>query len=117
MRQILLPFAALFFILFGLNGCTETIIINNGIPEASVEWDFWAGARSVEVDGEIYNDGNTYIESVELEVLMYDERGHYITSIFQTFGVGMSRYDSFIFSLDIREREVYDVEVRIQRMW
>ncbi len=116
MRQVLLPIAILLVITLGLNSCSDDIVINNGIPTASVSYDFWAGARNVEVDGEIFNDGSTFIESVELEIVMYDEFGYYLNSVFQTFWVEMEPQRSFLFSTDLREPAVYDVDVIIHNI-
>lgn len=113
MRQLLLPFTLLTLVVFGLNSCADDVVIIHDTPQASVSFDFWAGARNVEVDGEIFNDGNTFIESVELEIILYDEYGRYINSAFQTFWVDMGPLESFLFSTDLRESQVYDVEVVI----
>ncbi|MBO6514961.1 MAG: hypothetical protein JJ975_00235 [Bacteroidia bacterium] len=114
MRQILLPLATLFVLVF--TGCSDDLDINAGVPEASISYDFWAGARNVEVDGEIFNDGNVHIESVELEIAMYDEYGHYINSVFQTLWVDLRPQDSFVFATDVREVGVFDVEVLLHRL-
>jgi len=68
------------------------------------------------VDGEIFNDGSTFIESVELEIVMYDEFGYYLNSVFQTFWVEMEPQRSFLFSTDLREPAVYDVDVIIHNI-
>lgn len=117
MRQLFLPFIS-FLIILGFNGCAdEVIIVHDDPPRASVVFDFWAGARNVEVDGEIFNDGRSYIESVEVEILMYDEFGQYISSVFQTFFVDMPSQSSYVFATDIRQSYVYDVDVVIHRLW
>ncbi len=117
MRQLFLPFLLAVISVFGLNGCTDDVIINADNPRASLVYDFWAGSRSVEVDGEIFNDGNTRISEVEIEIMLFDEFGQYITSVFQTFPVNLRPYDSFIFATDFRARNVFDVEVEIVSFW
>ncbi|MFT5513118.1 MAG: hypothetical protein ACI8SE_001518, partial [Bacteroidia bacterium] len=42
-------------VLFTFNGCSDEVPVQGGNPKASVAFDFWAGARNVEVDGEIFN--------------------------------------------------------------
>jgi hypothetical protein len=116
MRQKVLPILATFLLLVGLQGCSDDGLNNAGIPKASVTFDFWAGARNVEVDGEIFNDGRTFIESVELEILLYDEFDHYINSTFQTFWVNLEPQQSFLFATDLRESDVYTVEVVIHNV-
>ena len=116
MRRILLPITTVLIFMLTFNGCSETIIIDNGIPVASVQYDFWAGARNVEVDGDIFNDGSTFINAVEIEIALFDEFGHYISSVFQTFQVNLHPRDIFGFSTDIRERNVFDVEVTIHHL-
>ena len=117
MRQIFLPITTVLLILFTFNGCSDDIEVQGNNPRASVVYDFWAGARNVEVDGEIFNDGNTFIEYVEVEIAMYDEFGQYTKSVFQSFSVDLRPQDSFIFSTDFRAFDVYDVEVTISTFW
>ncbi|MBI1308009.1 MAG: hypothetical protein GC181_15500 [Bacteroidetes bacterium] len=111
MRRLLLPLFMMTFTLFGINGCVEEVIVVPQNPVANVSYDFWAGARNVEVDGEIYNDGNTFIRNVELEIRMYDEYNYYISSVFTEFVVNLNPGQYTSFSLDVRERYVYNVEV------
>jgi hypothetical protein len=117
MRQILLPFMTVLAVLFTFNGCSDEVPVQGGSPLASVVFDFWAGARTVEVDGEIFNDGSTHINQVEIEIALYDEFGQYINSTYQSFSVDLRPRDSFVFSTDIRENAVYDVEVLISTFW
>lgn len=116
MRQKLLLLSTLFITLFAFNGCyyEETIIIEDPTPRASVVFDFWSGARTVEVDGEIYNDGNVYIQSVDIEVFMYDEFGYLLSSYIETIYVGLHPRAFFTFQMDFFERHVYDVDVAIR---
>lgn len=102
---------------FVITGCVQETIIVAPSPAASVVWDFWAGARHVEVDGEVFNDGNTFIRGVELEVRMFDDHGHFISSVFHNINVNLDPQRVAGFSLDIEERYVFDVEVRIHRLW
>ncbi len=117
MRQLLLPFMTVLTVLFTFNGCSDDVIVDAANPRASVIFDFWAGSRTVEVDGEIFNDGNTFIEQVEIEIALYDEFGQYIKSVYQGFRVDLRPQDSFIFSTDLREFDVYDVDVLISTFW
>jgi hypothetical protein len=117
MRQILLPIMTVLTMLLLSNGCSDETEIQGNDPRASVAFDFWAGARNVEVDGEIFNDGNTYIEHIEIEILLYDEVGQYINSAYQSFAVDLRPQDSFIFTSDLHEYEIYDVDVLITTFW
>lgn len=117
MRQILLPFMTVLIVFFTFNGCSDEVPVQSGDPQASVVFDFWAGARNVEVDGEIFNDGNTHINQIEIEIALYDEFGQYIKSAYQSFSVDLRPRDSFIFSTDLREFDIYDVDVFIASFW
>lgn len=116
MRQLILPFIALFTLLIFQNGCVQEVIIVEPTPLASVTWDYWAGARNVEVDGEIFNDGNTFIRAVELEFRMYDEYGYYINSVFHEFIVNLDPQRISTYSMDISARYVYSVDVVVSRI-
>jgi len=116
MRRLFQPIATLFLIL-GLSGCGDDIDVRNGIPQASVTFDFCAGARNVEIDGEVFNDGRSHISEVDLEILLYDEFGNFMNSSFQTFYVDLLPGESFFFATDLRERNVFDVDVVIQNLW
>jgi hypothetical protein len=102
-------------ILIAFNGCyyDEVVIVNEGPPRASVTYDFWAGARNVEIDGELFNDGNVFINEAEIEVLLFDIYGEFISSYFYTFHVDLRSRDFTPFEIDISQRGVFDVDVRI----
>lgn len=117
MRQIFLPILTVVLAIFVLNGCTDDVVIVSNDARASVMFDFWAGARNVEVDGEIFNDGNTHIEHVELEIMFYDQYGNYMHSVFQTFVLDLHPVESFVFATDVRQSGVYDVDVIIRDFW
>ncbi|MCB9262425.1 MAG: hypothetical protein H6607_08635 [Flavobacteriales bacterium] len=117
MRRFFYSFIIASLSILSLNGCVEDDFYVYDPPQAVVQYDFWAGARTVEVDGDIINDGNTFISSAEIEIMLYDEYGYYISSVFQTFNVNLYPRDRFSFSTDIQERGVYDVDVRLQALW
>jgi len=102
--------------LLGIGSCVDEVIIVESVPAASVSWDFWAGARNVEIDGEIFNDGNTFISEVELEVRMFDEYGYLISTAFQSFAVNLEVGRVRNFVMDIREDYVYNIDIRVHRI-
>jgi hypothetical protein len=111
---------ALLFLLAGamtasLNSCVyeETVVVHSAIPQADVFFDFWAGARNVELDGEIFNDGQTFIKAVELEISFFDEFGVLMGRDFVTIDVFIHPRQSSTFALDFSRRYVFDIDVRI----
>ena len=96
---------------FLFNSCVDDRPFIEPHPAASVSFDFWAGARNIEVDGEIINEGNTFIHRVELEVQLFDEFNRYVRSVFLMQVVNLDPNQFVPFALDVRERDIYDVDV------
>jgi hypothetical protein len=116
MRQLFLPITLLFVFIGGLSSCVDDVIVVDSNPHASVSWDFWAGARNVEVDGEIFNEGNSFIQVVELEIEMFDDYGDYISTVYKEFVVNLDQGRSTTFAIDVRERHVFTVDVRVNHI-
>lgn len=101
---------------FLLQSCVyeETVVVAPAQPDADVFYDFWAGPRFVEIDGEIFNDGNTFITSVQLEVVTYDDMGFVITRDLMMVDVFLNPREVTGFTLDLPVRYVFDVDVRVR---
>jgi len=118
MRRILTFILVLGLMSTAFQSCVyEEPIIVVSTPDADVFFDFWAGPRNVEIDGEIINDGNTFIRSVELEIRLFDDFGRLISSDLITVDVFLDPRESSFFSFDFRERYVFDVEVIVRQIY
>ena len=45
---------------------------------ADVVYTYWTGPSGTIIEGDIYNDGETYLEAVEIRVKLYDLNGDLI---------------------------------------
>jgi len=63
-----------------LSSCVrETVVINDPlITDADLYYEYTADSWGTWIEGELYNDGETYIDAVQLEVRLYDRRGYII---------------------------------------
>lgn len=115
MRRRILLFALIIGLGFGLSSCVyeEPVIVQVAVADADVSWEYWAGPRFVEIDGEIFNDGNTFLRTVELEFIMYDEFGRVIDVEFVLFDVFLDPGEADFFAVDFRVPYVFDVDVRV----
>lgn len=114
-RTITLILLALSFA-FLFQSCVyeETVVVAPAQPDADVFYDFWAGPRFVEVDGEIFNDGNTFITAVQLEVVTFDDLGYVISRDLLTVDVFLNPREVGGFTIELPVRYVFDVDVRIR---
>lgn len=59
-----------------LSSCVkDEIYVPAYIADADVQYEYFSDAFGTVVEGDLYNDGETHIESVELELRFYDSRG------------------------------------------
>lgn len=91
----------------------EEVYVYRELPQADVLFEFWSGPSGTWVEGEIYNDGNTYINAVELEVRLYDHRGFVIETDWYWINTYSYPGEASGFTLDLWEPYVYDVSVRV----
>ena len=103
--------------LFLMTGCVkETIVINDPlITDADLYYEYIADSWGTEVEGELYNDGETYIEAVQLEVRFYDRRGNILDYEFVWVDTYFHPGGSVGFYFDFPNTGVYDVDVLINR--
>ena len=70
--------AILYTLLIGivaLTGCAREETPYIGYPGADVSYTYWTGPSGTIIEGEVFNDGETYLEAVELEVELLDHKG------------------------------------------
>ncbi len=118
MRRILTFILALGLMSTAFQSCVyEEPVVVVATPDADVFFDFWAGPRSVEIDGEIFNDGSTFIRAVELEVRLFDDFGRLITTDFIVVDVFLDPRETGFFSLDFNRRYVFDVDIIVRNIF
>ena len=100
-----------------VTGCVrETVIINDPLTtDADLYYEYTADAFGTIVQGGLYNDGETYIEAVELDVRMYDRRGYNVDNELVWVDTYFNPGGSVGFYFDFPQRGIYDVEVYINR--
>ncbi len=98
-----------------LSGCGREEVPYYPITDADVFYEYWSDRWGTSIDGEIVNDGETFIEAVQLEVRMYDIDGYLIDYEFVWVDTYMSPGESVSFFFDFSEPWVYDVDVDVRR--
>jgi hypothetical protein len=88
----------------------ETVVIT-GNPRVAIDFDYWTGARHVEIDGSVFNNGNLNVRSVNIEFILLDEFGDMISSSWHRYRVDIHPGQEFFFVIDIGEYYVYDVHL------
>lgn len=89
----------------------EEPVVITANPRVAVSYDYWTGARHVEIDGSVFNNGNVEVETVNIEFLLLDEFGDVISSSWHRYRVRILPGQEFFFSIDIGEFGVYDVRL------
>lgn len=103
-------------VLFLTSCVRETVVINDPlITDADVYFEYIADDWGTIVEGELYNDGETYIEAVQLEIRLYDRRGYIIDYEYIWVDTYFHPGRTAPFYLDLPQRGVYDVQVIINR--
>ncbi|MCB9245180.1 MAG: hypothetical protein H6606_02015 [Flavobacteriales bacterium] len=95
----------------------ETVVVAPVRPDVDLYYDFWAGPRHVEIDGELFNDGNTFVRAVQLEVRLYDEFARMISTDWITVDVFINPGEVQRFSFNIPERYVFDVDILVREIF
>lgn len=95
---------------------TETIVVNDPlITDADVYYQYTADSWGTRIEGELYNDGETYIDAVQLEIILYDRRGVVIDYEYVWIDTRFHPEGWVDFVLDLPHRGVWDVDVLIHR--
>ena len=99
------------------SGCVrETIVINDPlITDADLYYEYTADNWGTIVEGEVINDGETYINAVQLEVRLYNRRGVIIDYEYVWVDTYFYPGGRVGFYFDFPQTGVYDVEVLINR--
>ena len=94
----------------------ETIVVNDPlITDADVYFEYTADAFGTIVEGEVYNDGETFIDAVQLQIGLYNRRGVLIDYEFVWVDTYFHPGGSVGFYFDLPYYNVYDVSVDIHR--
>ena len=94
----------------------ETVVINEPlITDADVYFEYTADSWGTIVEGEIYNDGETYINAVQLEIRLYDRRGVIIDYEYVWVDTYFNPGESVGYYVELPQRGVWDVDVLISR--
>ena len=97
-----------------LSGCVqEQVVPYNPITDADVFYEYYSDAYGTIIEGEIINDGETYIDAVQLEVRMYDRYGYVIDYDYLWVDAFFYPGEAVDFYFDLPERYVHTVEVFI----
>ena len=99
-----------------LSGCVKEEILYYPITNAAVQFDYWSDRYGTDIEGEIYNDGETYIDAVQLEVRTYDNRGFIID--YEYFWIDTYFYPGDIINFSIGSPITYaaNVEIYVSRI-
>jgi len=100
-----------------LTSCVqETVVVNDRlITDADVYYEYTADSWGTTVEGEIYNDGETYIEAVQLEIRLYDRRGFIIDYEYLWVDTYFNPGQRVGYFVDLPHTGVWDVDVVINR--
>lgn len=100
-----------------LSSCVREVVYVQEplITDADLFYEYSADRYGVVVDGELFNDGETYIEAVQLEVNMYDIDGFLIATDFVWINVFLNSGEVSNFYFTIPQRGVWDVQILIHR--
>ena len=100
-----------------LSSCVkETIVINDPlITDADVYFEYTADNWGTVIEGDIYNDGETFIEAVQLEISLYDRRGRNIAREYVWVDTYFNPGGAAGFYVELPYRGVYDLDVAINR--
>lgn len=94
------------------SSCTyDDPVVVTAQPSVAISYDFWTGARHVEIDGSVLNNGNVEVQTVNIEFILVDEFGYAISSSWHRYRVNILPGQAFFFSIDIGEFAVYDVRL------
>ena len=104
-------------ILLLFSGCVrETVVVNvPPVTDADVYYEYQADAWGTVVQGELFNDGETYIDAIQLEIRLYDRRGFVIDYEYVWVETYFNPGQSVGFYVDLPHRGVWDVDVVIHR--
>ena len=106
----------LYFILatVALSGCMrEEVVPYTPITDADIFYEYYSDRYGTIIEGEIINDGETYIEAVQLEVRMFDRYGYLINFDYIWVDAFFYPGEAVDFYFDLPERYVHSVEVYI----
>ncbi|PCJ66283.1 MAG: hypothetical protein COA58_05770 [Bacteroidetes bacterium] len=94
----------------------ETIYVEDTlITDADVFYEYTADNFGTIIEGDIFNDGETYINAVQLEVRLYDRRGILIDNEYLWVDTYFNPGGQVSFYFDLPYSNVYDVDIRINR--
>lgn len=99
------------------SGCVqETIVVSDRlITDADLYYEYVADSWGTSVEGELFNDGETYIDAIQLEVRLYDRRGIIIDYEYVWVDTYFHPGGAVGFYFEFPQRGVFDVDVRIHR--
>jgi hypothetical protein len=100
-----------------MTGCVkETVYIPDTlITDADVYYEYTADNFGTIIEGDIYNDGETFIDAIQLEIRLYDRRGVIIDYEYPWIDTYFNPGGTVGFYFDLPYANVYDVDVRINR--
>lgn len=113
MKKLILAMSVVFL----LTGCVqETIVITDPlITDADLYYEYYSDNWGTTVEGELFNDGETFIDAVQIELRFYDRRGLIIDYEYAWIDTYFAPGESVGFFLDYPYRGVSQVEVFITR--
>lgn len=84
---------------------------------AEMNYSFYTGIRNVEVEGEIINRGNVYLNGTQIRFLLYDHNGYLIRTYFNDFKVDNYPGEGTYFYTMFSEPGVSEVKAEIWDLW
>ena len=109
--------AILGMVLLATTGCVkETVVVRSPlIVDADLYFEYVADNWGTTIEGELINDGETFIDAVQLEVRFYDRNGYIIDYQYVWVDTYFNPGEVVGFYFDFAQRGVYDVEVLINQ--
>ncbi len=96
-----------------LSGCGRETILPVLITDADLIYDFYSDRYGTVVEGEVYNDGETSIDAVQLEIRLYDDYGFIVDYEYVWVDTYFSPGHPVTFYFELSEPWIYDVAVYI----
>jgi len=94
----------------------EKIVINDPlITDADIYYEYIENPWGTRVQDEVYNDGDTFIDAVQLEIRLYDRRGVIIDYEYLCVDTYFNPGRRVDFYVNLPYRGVWDVDVVINR--
>ena len=95
----------------GFSSCTQEDSVYVPITEADIFYNFYSDQFGTTITGEIINDGETFINAVQLEIRLYSIEGFLIDVDYVWVDTYFNPGESVQFLFESGDRNVFDVDL------